>query len=576
MQKKHSSHQNPRRIDGWRIAHGGFTLVEMLVTVAIMLLLMTMFAEVFQLAGNTISSQRGIAENDQRSRSIQTVITADLDKRSYRYVMPWGLAEDPGLPETNGVLRKGYLYISENDLTNDLDDFLQFTVDVNDIRQNKDISKIYGRATAVAPVTAHPNQPEADDGWAEPNSTSETSAAEVCYFVRNGKLYRRFLLLRQPLLLDGSTAQPTFNDPNGTVRDMFDPNASIPPGGLSSYSNQGTTNATTFWNEFDNSAFRYGATGFTPWAHFHGVEDLANDSSTFFPLGKPKYRFGHFVDTGRSREFDSNDGYFGRFTHEETSHPDFRYPQGLSNIGNGANPMTDTSSSFAMNTNDAVFDAFRNGPRRGEDLLLSNVHSFDIKVWDIGLGGFVDIGSSNAVDFQSPANPYYGPKVYNSTDDPRKNNVFDSWYPFDLVTPLEMDLNNDSQNDPPPYRHLRNLPTTFGGSVALWQANRPVNVGDLVFPNVNQRNNGLRFCYRCVGKINNATGTGATEPLIWPSVIGGRVSDVTDATTTPVTQIVWEAIENWKPLKAIQITIRFLDTTSQQMRQLTIVHSFVD
>ena len=32
------------------------------------------------------------------------------------------------------------------------------------------------------------------------------------------------------------------------------------------------------------------------------------------------------------------------------------------------------------------------GTRRAEDLLLSNVHSFDIDVWDEDLGRYVDIG----------------------------------------------------------------------------------------------------------------------------------------------------------------------------------------
>ena len=553
-------------------ARGGFTLVEMLVSVAIMLLMMSMFAQVFQLAGSTITSQRGVAENDQRSRSIQTVITADLDKRSFRLVVPWSVGDDPGLPETSPVLRKGYFYISENDTTSDVDDFIQFTVDVNDIRQNTDVSSIYGRATQLASLTQHPNQPEADDGWAEANSTSISSAAEISYFVRNGKLYRRYLLLRQPLSLDGSTTQPTFNDPNGTVRDMFDPNATIPSGGLSPYPVQGSTGATTFWNEFDHSAFRYATVG-TPWAHFHGVEDLANVSSTFFALGKPFYRFGHNVATGRSREFDSNGIYFGRFTHEETSHADFRYPHGLSNVNGGVNPMVDTSSSFTMNTNDFVFDAFRNGPRRGEDLLLSNVHSFDVKVWDEATGAFVDILGLGSNDFSSGSLGYlnnryrYGPITSGNIA------VLDTWYPFPfVVAPVlpEMDLNNDGQNDPPPFKNLVNYPKSIGGATPLWQANNKNVIGDLVFPNANQRSNGLRFCYRCVGTLSPPAGqqveTGATEPT-WPSAIGGRVVD---------NLIVWEAFENWKPLKAIQITIRFLDTTSQQMRQLTIEHSFVD
>jgi hypothetical protein len=218
-----------------------------------------------------------------------------------------------------------------------------------------------------------------------------------------------------------------------------------------------------------------------------------------------------------------------------------------------------------MNSNDSVFDTFRNGPRRGEDLLLSNVHSFDIKVWDIGVGGFVDIGSPAAIDFQNPSNNLYGPTTNSS-----QNHVFDTWYPYTLTSPLEMDLNNDNKNDPPPYRHLIRFPVPNGGTIPVWKSNTPINVGDLVFPNVNPRNNGYRYCYRCVGTTNGATTTGNTQPSIWPSVLGGRVSDGTAST------LIWEAIENWKPLKAIQITIRFLDTTSQQMRQLTIVHSFVD
>ncbi|WP_375314937.1 PilW family protein [Schlesneria sp. DSM 10557] len=569
MQTLHPVHSTNRIRHNRPSSRRGFTLVEMMVSVTVILLLMLMFAEVFQLAGSTITSQRGIAENDQRSRSIQTVLTSDLDKRSYRYVMPWGVSEDPGLPEVMGVLRKGYFYISENDPTNDVDDILQFTIDINNTLKNKDLSKLFGRATALAAVTSHPNQPEADDGWSEFNSTSESSAAEVAYFVRNGNLYRRVLLLRQPLLLDGTSAQPTFNDPDGSVRDMFNPNLPnpVPPGWLLPYGVRGTTNSTTFWNEFDHSAFLYSAVG-TPWAHFHGVEDLANNLATFFALGKPNFRFGHRVDSGRPREFDANDFFFGRFTHEETSHPNFRYPQGLSLIDpDFYNPYT--ANALVINNRDGVIDAFRGGPRRGEDLLLSNVHSFDIKVWDQQLGEFVDIGSTAAADFQNPLNPYYGPRTGSSG-----NNVFDTWFPYDPTKPAEMDLNNDNQNDPPPYRHLVHTPIPLGGSVRLWEAGRNVTVGEPVFPNANLRKNGLRFYYRCIGVINGGI-TGSTEPAIWPSVAGGRISEPANAAINEP-QIVWEAVENWKPLKAVQITVRFLDITSQQMRQLTIVHSLLD
>ena len=65
-------------------------------------------------------------------------------------------------------------------------------------------------------LTRSPNQPELDDGHLDINSTSSSSAAEVCYFIRNGNLYRRVLLIREPRSLAGDqlSDQPRDNDDN--------------------------------------------------------------------------------------------------------------------------------------------------------------------------------------------------------------------------------------------------------------------------------------------------------------------------------------------------------------------------
>src|SRR5690349_21540281 len=77
----------------------GFTLVEMLVSVTLVLLMMLMFAEIYGLAQDSISKQKGIAENDQKARILTQVIRRDLDTRTFRSVYPFKL-EDPGFVST--------------------------------------------------------------------------------------------------------------------------------------------------------------------------------------------------------------------------------------------------------------------------------------------------------------------------------------------------------------------------------------------------------------------------------------------------------------------------------------------
>lgn len=628
MRLKKKASQGPRS--------PGFTLVEMLVAVALVLLMMSLFAQVFQLAGGTITTQRGIAENDQRSRIFQNVIKADLDKRTFRMVMPWSVGEDGSLAEVNAVKREGYFYISENDPLNDLDDELQLTINVNTIAKNTDISSLFGKATTGSDWTntdtsQTPNvtylnfadQPEADDGWTVPNGTAEAPAAEISYFVRGGKLYRRMLLIRKPLPVGSRTdGQPTFND----GRDAFDyTNTPIPPGGPTPYPDPTLVAGISFWNDFDHSAFpQLGINAGGPnqvYARFHSVDDLSNASTqTQFPLGIPLWRFGHRTDNGRSREFDSSGNYFGRFTHEETSNTNFRYPHGRANVAATlVDPMLATINlDVDPTTNpltDNTFPDFAFGVRRGEDLLLSNVHGFDIKVWDPGAladptnpnnvsaGAFVDIGRTAAdADVYNPAavdfalsnrsNTVHGPI---NTGSPfaapyNVNRVFDTWHPVPTI-----DIDGSTGDDPPPFRHVIYGATatsgTYGYAVGqspsrsikqkpVWDAGTTYNVGDMVFPTQdvgppdNQRDNGLRFVYRCIQVLGNPS-SGRLEPTLqqWPAVSGGRIQDPDTSTSD---YYVWEAVDNWKPLRAIQITVRFYDVTSEQMRQQTIVHSLVD
>lgn len=622
---RHNSRRRSRRL---QTRTAGFTLVEMLVAVALVLLLMSMFAQVFQIAGSTMSKQRGIAENDQRSRTLQNIIKGDLDKRTFRLVVPWVNQENGQLPEADGPLRRGYLYISENDPASETDDFLQLTVSANVITKQKDFEPFTGKATLVGSqgladptdqgqrnrlLYDEPNQPEADDGRTTlEDGTATSSAAEIAYFLRNGNLYRRVLLIREPLPSVGAAdSQPRFKANNNTLWDAFDYTTSPDPGVPPSYPATGN-----FWNDFDFSAFPMPCEAPNDnlgKARFHGVADLNNAAEPGNPesnhFGKPQRRFGFHAGfpvptasanaasrieaIGRSREWDilgaNPTAFIGRLTHEETSHSSFAYPHGFA----GGDPM---QANLAVDPATGVVGVLANGPRRGEDLLLSNVHAFDIKVWDDFANQFVDIGGPDSSYYGADTasgslrayrirhnGQSYGPTLNNDSI----NNVFDTWHPdVDLDLNADNTISSSEQNLQPPYRLRLYVPDVDNDSTPdffpfsingstdrtrpSWAANASLQIGELRFPSVASLQASTRFYYRMVGTATGATGpnytTGGTEPA-WPTSAGVRVID---------NECVWEAVDNWRPLKAIQITVRFFDIPSDQMRQVTIVHNLVD
>src|SRR5262245_48685261 len=94
------------------ISHG-FTLVEMLVAVGLVVLMMVLFASIFQLATGTMTTQKGISENDQRVRLMVTMLRNDLGstdndpvtntrikaRRTIRVLIPYSAGET-GAPRT--------------------------------------------------------------------------------------------------------------------------------------------------------------------------------------------------------------------------------------------------------------------------------------------------------------------------------------------------------------------------------------------------------------------------------------------------------------------------------------------
>ena len=137
-----------------RSSRAGFTLIEMLVAVTLVLLMMVMFGEIFQIATSSVTKQRIMADNDQNVRTFVTVMRADLDKRTFRTLVPYFPGELSANPGTPFEKRRGYFYISNNNITDGTDDVLQFTVDSTVDLRNSDESPYYGHAVPLTGMAA--------------------------------------------------------------------------------------------------------------------------------------------------------------------------------------------------------------------------------------------------------------------------------------------------------------------------------------------------------------------------------------------------------------------------------------
>ena len=171
----------------------GFTLIEMLISVTLVLLMMVMFAEIFGLASDSMTLQRALADNDQKVRAFTTVMRSDLQKRTFQRVVPFHPSESVDLQSELFEPRRGYLYISLNDPANAVDNLLQFTTLTTIRLENSDETPYYGNATGlvslnpgVSSVAAAENevrrnsqQPEHDDGELRLNFAAASKAASM-------------------------------------------------------------------------------------------------------------------------------------------------------------------------------------------------------------------------------------------------------------------------------------------------------------------------------------------------------------------------------------------------------------
>lgn len=580
-------------------ARSGFTLVEMLVSTALVMLIMVLFAEIYSAAVGSIREQEGIAKNDQKARSVVTMLRNDLNARSYREI-PVSIS-DPNRVSliSRGLVpihprclvvdnaQSGMFYISENDPGDDTDDVLSFTLFLR-----TEAGQYSGRVQK-GPAT-QPNHPDSDDGVPNDGVTA-SRAAIVTYFLQDGKLHRRMNLLRDPLVIPNpySTAAAYQGSVMALPTQPSDDQLGNPttPLGTGTLLNLGSP---ANWYQQNAIAIQANPPVGTR-TRVLGAESLDNTQALVNgPVGLPRFREGHSV---------------GGTMANPTANPTEEYDTAMPPNFQGRLPLS--------------------GPRTGEDIVLPNVIAFDVKVFepqDANVNGqedttfegpsrggrFVDIGHEEllrpdeTVESQQSGpfrlatittagnNGTWGRR--NQADNPNPittygaggpggNRIFDTWHPF---APAGMNipaytLPTPPQTDPapsPPYYPLKIDPNSSGTNVwKTWQANTNCNVDFN-----NWTNSSIYFPWAYLGDFSagyrmkgstrpappnpqtQGTTNTAREP-VWARIFGNEVQDG---------QVIWECFDNRIGLMGLRVTIRFVDPGSGQIRQLTVDHSFLD
>ena len=153
----------------------GVTLIEMLVVVALVLLMMTILASIFQVATGAITVSRAIQELDNSLKYLDMTIRQDLAGVTAKMTPP----NDP-------AQKRGYFEYGENapaDLQGeDTDDYLAMTVKAPEGQTFSGRVWVQPQTGLITNTTIQP-------------VTVTSQFAEVIYFLRNGNLYRRVLLI---------------------------------------------------------------------------------------------------------------------------------------------------------------------------------------------------------------------------------------------------------------------------------------------------------------------------------------------------------------------------------------------
>ncbi|MCA9073380.1 MAG: hypothetical protein KDA84_30860, partial [Planctomycetaceae bacterium] len=124
-------------------------------------------------------------------------------------------------------------------------------------------------------------------------------------------------------------------------------------------------------------------------------------------------------------------GFIGRYTIQESSDSNFHYPGNIK----AEDPFVRTG--LSLNSDGLVGRYANENYRRGEDIVLSNVHEFDIEVWDDAIQRFVDLGYTGSpvglYHRSSSSYPYNHPDFLGRVGTIDFGNRYDTWHPSPMM-----------------------------------------------------------------------------------------------------------------------------------------------
>ncbi len=345
-----------------RIRHsGGYTIVELLVATVVSLMLMMLVVSIIGTAGTGIATSRAALEMSDRLRETQARLAQDLQGLTVTMSPPRNPASNEGYFEyLEGPVGVVQLVMSDPLLDASKTDTGEPNFPVVAVNaETEALDTTVGDNDDVLMFTTH-SKSAPFVGRYGGTGTAQSSDAEVAWFLRGRTLYRRVLLVAPSL----SLAAPTGFFANNDI----------------SVRNEGGTLVGNTLGDLTKRENRFAHRGSYPfdvrvWGHLR-LPTLAECSDVNWVAGAtaPTTATPFSVRTAISPV----DFWFN-------PHPWASLPTGSEIVWPGT----------PVSLPDGRMSDYDDGARIGEDVILTNVVGFDVKVWDPNAPIFKYTGGTN-------------------------------------------------------------------------------------------------------------------------------------------------------------------------------------